>query len=101
MYWLLPGHYVLEGLMTTQFNNDDSPIVASPGSGFYQHLVSTEQCKEGSACSGTAEEWVQYTFDGEFSVANVPYDILYLVVVTIMTRVITVWALGHLNYRRT
>ena len=101
MYWLLPGHYILEGLMTTQFNNDTSPIAASPGSGFYQYLVSIEQCAAGSECSGTAEEWVEFTFAGEFIIANVPYDILYLVVVTILTRVITVWALGHLNYRNT
>jgi ABC-type multidrug transport system ATPase subunit/ABC-type multidrug transport system permease subunit len=99
MYWLLPGHYILEGLMTTQFDGDKSPIAANPGSPFYQYLVSTEQCKQGGMCSGTAEEWVQFTFAGEFNVDNVPYDILYLVGVTILTRVITVLALGHLNYR--
>jgi ABC-type multidrug transport system ATPase subunit len=101
MYWLLPGHYILEGLMTTQFDNDTSPIAASPGSGFYQYLVSTEQCIAGASCVGTAEEWVQYTFAGEFDVDNVPFDILYLVGMTILTRVIAVWALGHLNYRNT
>ena len=102
MYWLLPGHYILEGLMTTQFYEDDSPIAAYPGSGFYEHLVDTEQCSEGSQqCTGTAEEWVNFTFAGEFSRANVPYNLMYLVGVTILTRIITVWALGHLNYRKT
>lgn len=97
MYWLLPGHYILEGLMTTQFNNDTSEIAASPGSGFYQYL----ECVEGSPCAGTAEEWIEYTFAGEFSISNVPYDILYLFAVTILTRLISVWALGNLNYRST
>lgn len=99
MYWLLPGHYVLEGLMTTQFENDTSPIAANLESVFYQYLVDSEQCVQGSSCTGTAEEWVQATFAGNFSVANVPYDILYLVGVIICTRVITVWSLGHLNYQ--
>ena len=97
MYWLLPGHYILEGLMTTQFHEDNSPISASPGSGFFLYLG----CTEGSECVGTADEWVTYTFAGEFSFSNVPYDILYLVVMTILTRVITVWALSNLNYRST
>jgi len=97
MYWLLPGHYILEGLMTTQFHEDNSPISASPGSGFFLYLG----CTEGSECVGTADEWVTYTFAGEFSFFNVPYDILYLVVMTILTRVITVWALSNLNYRST
>jgi len=101
MYWLLPGHYIMEGLLTTQFNNDTSPIAANPGSGFYQYLVDSEQCVQGSSCIGTAEEWVQFTFAGVFTVANVPYDILYLVGITILTRVITVWALGHFNYTST
>eukprot|EP00536_Pseudo-nitzschia_multiseries_P009814 jgi/Psemu1/242415/estExt_Genewise1.C_2850020 len=102
MYWLLPGHYILEGLLTTQYDNDTTPISANPGSGFYQYLVDSDQCAQGSAvCTGTAEEWVYFTFDGEFSKENVPYDVLYLVGVTILTRVISVWALGHLNYRST
>jgi len=100
MYWLLPGHYILEGLIMTQFDNDMSPISANPGSEFYQYLVESGQCAQGSSvCTGTAEEWVYNTFGGEFSRENVPYDILYLVGGTILTRVISVWALGHLNYR--
>ena len=103
MYWLLPGHYILEGLMTTQYENDTTPIAAQPGSPFYDYLIGTDQCSGDidEGCTGTAEEWVYATFDGEFSRANVPYDILYLVVATILTRVVTVWALGHLNYRST
>mmetsp|Transcript_17034 Transcript_17034/g.39117 ORF Transcript_17034/g.39117 Transcript_17034/m.39117 type:complete len:1432 (-) Transcript_17034:3850-8145(-) len=102
MYWLLPGHYVLEGLLTTQYDNDTTPIAANPGSKFYQYLVDSDQCAQGSkVCIGTAEEWVSSTFDGEFSRENVPYDILYLVGVTVLTRVISVWALAYLNYRVT
>lgn len=101
MHWLLPGRYILEGLLTTQFDNNTMPIAASLGSGFYQFLVSTEQCEQGSECYGTAEEWIAYTFGGEFSVDNVPYDITYCFVVGMLTRIITLWALFHLNYRNT
>jgi len=98
MYWILPGHYILEGLLTTQYENDETPITAQVGSPFYDYLG----CNESEdTCIGTAEEWLIATFDGNFSRANVPYDILYLVAVTILTRVATVWALGSLNYRST
>merc|ERR1711971_360402 len=98
MYWLLPGHYILEGLLTTQYDNDNTEITAQVGSPFYIYLGCDGS--EGT-CSGTAEEWINATFDGVFSRGNVPYDILYLVGMTILTRVVTVWALGYLNYRST
>lgn len=97
MYWLLPGHWILEGLLTTQYENDNTQIQAQVGSPFYESLG----CTDPVGCTGSAEQWVNSFFDGEFSRANVPYDILYLVGVTILTRVVTIWALGHLNYRST
>ena len=45
-YWLLPGHYILEGLLTTQFNNDGTPIEATTGSFFWDYLVSNGTCAE-------------------------------------------------------
>merc|ERR1712003_331406 len=38
MYWLLPGHYILEGLLTTQYENDNTQIQAQVGSPFYVSL---------------------------------------------------------------
>lgn len=45
-YWFLPGHYILEGLLTTQFNNDNTPIEATTGSPFWQYLVNSGTCTE-------------------------------------------------------
>jgi len=98
MYWILPGHYILEGLLTTQYENDNTKITAQVGSPFYIYLGCDGSEEE---CIGTAEEWIIATFNGEFSRENVHYDIIYLVCMTILTRVVTVLALGHLNYRST
>jgi hypothetical protein len=98
MYYILPGHYILEGLLTTQYQNDTTEIKAAVGSPFYVSLGCDGSEEK---CSGHAEDWVNVTFDGTFSIDNVPYDIAYLVGMTILTRVVTVWSLGHLNHRST
>lgn len=97
MYWLLPGHYILEGLLMTQYENDDTQIRAQLGSPFYNYL----NCANPTNCSGSAMAWVDSFFGGEFSSAHVPYDILYLIGVIVLTRIVTIYALGNLNYRST
>ena len=44
-YWLFPLHYILEGLMTSQFKDDDTPIVATFGTPFYEHTLNANNCK--------------------------------------------------------
>jgi ABC-type multidrug transport system ATPase subunit/ABC-type multidrug transport system permease subunit len=99
MYWLLPGRYVLEGLLVTQFHNVDTPIAATPGTAFWNFLGCEAQTQ--TECVGTAEEWVYSTFDGAFVIENVPNDIGYLIGMISLTRFLTVFGLGYLNYRRT
>jgi len=68
-YWTFPLHYIMEGLLTSQFRNDDTPIVASLGSPFYDFVLS-EKCPgttpEDSilvdCITGTAEEWIYVSF---------------------------------------
>jgi hypothetical protein len=98
MYWLMPGHYIYEGLIMSQFNNDNSPIVASVGSPFYDSLRCTDIASQGEDCVGTAEEWIASSFP-DWSIDNVPYNILYLIGIIIITRAITYFALTHLDYR--
>ena len=104
-YWLFPGHYVLEGLITSQFHEDNTPIEATPGSPFYNFLVANSdavvQCAGVTGLSGlcgTAEDWIDYTFGGKFSFDNVPWNVLYLVCLVVGSRLITFIALGNLNY---
>jgi ABC-type multidrug transport system ATPase subunit/ABC-type multidrug transport system permease subunit len=99
MYWLFPGHYILEGLLVTQFNNDDTPIVATPGTSFWNFLGCNSQTQ--TECVGTAEEWIYATFDGAFVIENVPENIGYMIGMILLTRILTVYGLGYLNYRRT
>ena len=102
MYWLLPGHYVLEGLLVTQFNDDATVIVADPGTPFWYYLGCDSQTEDAPTdCVGTAEEWVLATFEGAFLIENVPKNIGYMVGMILLTRILTVFGLGYLNYRST
>jgi ABC-type multidrug transport system ATPase subunit len=93
MYWLMPGHYILEGLLTTQFNNDDTPIEASIGSPFWEYLGCTEE-----PCYGTAQQWIFVSFGGAFVFENVKWNVTYLVGAIILVRLIAYIALTRLNY---
>jgi ABC-type multidrug transport system ATPase subunit len=96
MYWLMPGHYVLEGLIASQFHQDDTPIVATVGSPFYTSLG----C-DGTPdyqCIGTAEQWIADSFGGKFNWNHVPWNVVYLLVVLFAVRIINYFALVKLNY---
>lgn len=94
----MPGHYFNEGLIVSQYDGDDTPIEATPGSAFYESL---DQCVDPSIpCYGTAEEWVEANFP-EWSPNHIPWNILYLIGLIVFTRIVTFWALTSLNYRST
>jgi hypothetical protein len=59
MYWLSPLHYALEGLIVTQFHNDDTPVSLANG------VVTT------------AEEYVNTDFEA-WRYSHVGNDILAL-----------------------
>ena len=102
MYWIMPGQYILQGLLVTQFNGDETEITASPGTLFWDSLDCDTQIEEGAtSCSGTAEMWVESTFEGAYSIDNIPYCVGYVCALLFATIVIKWWALGHLNYRKT
>lgn len=102
MYWLMPGHYIFEGLMTSQFRDDETQIIASPGTPFWNFLRCEEQIVNGAIeCTGTAEEWVFASFEGEFLPDHIPGNIIYLVGLLITTRIVTALALAYLNFRQT
>jgi hypothetical protein len=95
-YWLFPGHYVLEGLVVSQFHEDDTPIEATLGSPFYQFLVGKGCTSE--VCVGTAEQWIDVSFGGAFSYYHLPWNVLYLLALLIAARLITFYALVKFNY---
>ena len=81
----------------SQYDGDDTPILASPGTAFAQALNCTVTSSP-EDCSGTAELWVTSSFT-DWSVDNVPYNLAYFAGVIIGTRIITFWALTSLDYR--
>ncbi|KAL7562290.1 hypothetical protein ACA910_014509 [Epithemia clementina (nom. ined.)] len=94
-YWIFPGHYLFEALLTTQFSSDDTLITASPGGVFYQSLNCTSD-----PCQGTVADFFQLTFP-DFSRDNVYYCGIYFVCLIIGSRFVTYVALTSLNYRST
>lgn len=98
MYWVLPGHWIFEGIFMSQFENDNTLIVASPGSVFYNELNCTETTtSEDQACEGTVWFWVQVNFT-DWSPSNIPWCALYLIAVMILTRFISFYALTRMNH---
>jgi hypothetical protein len=95
-YWLFPGHYVLEGLVASQFHRDDTPIEAILGSPFFVFL--TEEGCTSQVCVGTAEQWIDVSFGGAFSYDHLPWNVLYLLGVLVAARLITFYALTKFNY---
>jgi ABC-type multidrug transport system permease subunit len=104
MYWVMPGHYIFEGLLVSQFDGDQTPIIASPGSPFWEFLGCDDKVGPGTLeteCVGTADQWVFASFGGNFIPEHIPTNMAYLVILFVATRAITGFSLGALNYRRT
>eukprot|EP00522_Entomoneis_paludosa_P012046 CAMPEP_0172443714 /NCGR_PEP_ID=MMETSP1065-20121228/3929_1 /TAXON_ID=265537 /ORGANISM="Amphiprora paludosa, Strain CCMP125" /LENGTH=1500 /DNA_ID=CAMNT_0013194039 /DNA_START=53 /DNA_END=4555 /DNA_ORIENTATION=+ len=97
-YWVFPGHYLFEGIFLTQFHDDDRVIEASDGTPFYQGLGCSPE--DETVCEGTIAQWMEINFP-DWSRDNVYYCGIYLAVLIILTRLVTFWALGNLNYRST
>lgn len=104
-YWVFPLHYVLEGLLTSQFVNDQTPIVAAYPSPFYDfvlnkncpgydHLNIPESCD----LTGTAEEWIFSTFGGMWVPEHIKYDIIYLVGTIVLAKIVTGYGLKRKNF---
>jgi ABC-type multidrug transport system ATPase subunit len=95
MYWVTPGHYIFEGIFMSQYENDNTPIEALPGSPFFMSLGCTNSEE---VCMGTAEGWVQSSFS-DWSTDSIPWNILYLIVLVATTRFLTFVGLKSLDYR--
>lgn len=98
-YWITPGHYVFEGMVTTQFYENETPVQANRGSDFYNDLVDEGVCDEGTDnCVGTVTQFIETYFGGRFNIDHMWYDALVLGMFLIIARVLTYFALKHCNY---
>jgi hypothetical protein len=81
----------------SQYNGDDTPIVATPGSPFYLSLPCGESVEDDD-CVGTAGGWVA-TYFAEWSASNLAWNALYMVGLLVVTRLITFYGLAHFDFR--
>jgi len=80
MYWLDPLHYVLEGLVVTQFNRDDTAVSIT-----------------GTLTTTTAQGFIESFYeDWHYSARG--YDIMALCLFIIFNRVMTYYALSYIRH---
>jgi len=103
-YWTFPLHYVLEGLFTSQFQGDTTPIVATYGTEFYNWVLN-EECPGVEAdpppveCyTGTAEEWIYVSFGGMWVPDHIPYCIGYCIGAVVVAKAMAMYGLKQRNY---
>ena len=103
-YWTFPLHYVLEGLFTSQFQGDTTPIVATYGTEFYNWVLS-ENCPKVEddpppveCYTGTAEEWIYVSFGGMWLPEHIPYCIGYCIGAVVVAKAMAMYGLKQRNY---
>jgi hypothetical protein len=103
-YYISPGHYVYQGMIISIYNNNSDPVAASNGSDFYTWLVDAGICSESSSseCIGTAGQYVNYFFDGNFTSteysSGLLLPIIVLTVILVFSRVFTWLALKYIRF---
>lgn len=102
LYWLMPSHYILEGLLLSQYHNDNTPIEPSLGSPFALSINGTSTCPNISdyteECYGTAWQWVDVSFGGYFEWSHMIGNVVYLCVICVFVKVLSYVAMVKLNY---
>jgi len=102
MYWLMPSHYILEGLIVSQFYNDDTPIKAVLGSPFGEMINGSATCPNISDisldCYGTAWQWVYSSFGGWWEWSHIIGNVVYILALCIIVKLISFVAMVKLNH---
>lgn len=93
---MTPGHYVYEGLVLAQYNEDKRTVLAEDNSDFYEFLRCGEY--EVQNCNGTVEQFVHVFFGGKFNKENQIQDIMVLALFLVTGRVMTFFALRKFNF---
>jgi hypothetical protein len=89
-YYISPSHYVYESLIMSIYDRNNRPVAATEGSDFYDYLINRGKCNRGSTdCTGTAAEYVEVFFDGNFSSVHTVRNAIVLGCVLALTRLLT------------
>lgn len=96
-FYLTPGHYVFEGLVASQYYQNASPVIATPGSDFFKYLNCNND--QGSPCVGTVEQYIDVFFGGQFTYQHILWpDAVALGIFLVLARLLTYWALKRFNF---
>lgn len=105
-YWITPGHYVFEGIIVSQFEDDDRMVIAEQGSAFWDYLRCDDNTTESlgtfgntTECFGTAWQFVDAFFGEEFSPDNRVRGIVVLTAFLIFARALTFFCLRFFNHQ--
>jgi hypothetical protein len=98
-YYITPGHYVYESLVTTLFANDSRLVAANVDSDFYMYLVDNDVCAMGETkCYGTIREYVDVFFGFNYSHENKTRNACILGFILLLARVLTWVALKYIRF---
>mmetsp|Transcript_6685 Transcript_6685/g.10445 ORF Transcript_6685/g.10445 Transcript_6685/m.10445 type:complete len:297 (-) Transcript_6685:52-942(-) len=99
-YWTAPGRFAFEGLVVTQFHENDTPVLANYLSPYFFYLNCTmDEVPED--CQGTISDYVNYFFGGRFTIDNFWVDVGALLAYMCLAKIATEFALWKFNYVNT
>ena len=80
------------------FSDNKTPVIATPGSTFYESICSPQNLPAGEECTGTVSDFVNDFFGGKFSKDHMWYDALILGLYLLLARVATYFGLMKFNH---
>lgn len=99
-YYITPGQYVYNGLITSIYKDNNSTVVANTNTAFYKYLNETGNCNAVDVCTGTASDYIQVFFGGNFVSSDNPHleNALVLGLFLCAARVFTWIALKYIRF---
>lgn len=98
-FYICPGHYVYESLVTAVFKENARLVLATDGSEFYDYLVGINHCTTGQTnCTGTVEQYVTVFFGGVYTQEHQLRNAIILGFILVLTRVFTGIALKFIRF---
>jgi hypothetical protein len=94
-YWISPGHFVYNGMITSLYRNNMETVRADPGSEFYTFIGCTS---EETVCDGTAFDYITWFYGGEYGQKMPKLDVCLLAAFLIASRVLTFVALKYIRH---
>lgn len=98
-YWITPGHYVYEGMITSLFDGDERTVVADFETDFYFDIgCDALNLTVSEECTGTVQDYMISFFGGKFQRENIVRGLIILGFYLAMARFLTFLALHYINF---